>query len=86
MCFMTFVFIYSQILTRYQRWMAELNYQKLNPFLFNLFSWLHNCLFHYYVSILKVTLKTVKKRAISCFETNKYSFLCECCTSDIELS
>jgi len=35
---------------------------------------------------LKGTLKAVKKSVISCFETDKYSLLCECRASDVELS
>ena len=33
----------------------------------------------------KTNVKAVKMRGVSCFETDKYSLLCECPATDIEL-
>jgi hypothetical protein len=35
---------------------------------------------------LKGTLKAIKKSVNSCFETDKYSLVCECRANDVELS
>ena len=52
--------------------------------MFNSFPWYSEGLFHYVC--LKGTLRAVKERGISCTKTDKYSLLCECWASDIELS
>jgi hypothetical protein len=61
--------------------MAELNLHILNLFFYAGISVLN-------VSFksLKGTLKAVKESVVSCFVADKYSLLCECRASDVQLS